>query len=216
MAVRDKSNLEIKRVGVYVDGFNLYHGLRELGRRRLLWLDLRSMITRVLRPHQRLETLNYFTAAIRNDPPAIARQEVYLAALESVGVTVVLGRFQEQLVRCRACGHTRLVYAEKQSDVAIGTTMVADVACGKVDVVMLVSADSDLCAAVRTIRRIDSERATKTRVITVFPPRRRSDSLRVVSDAWFPLGDAVIRQSQLPAIVRGAGGHVYRRPAYWN
>lgn len=216
MAVRDKSNLEIKRVGVYVDGFNLYHGLRELGRRRLLWLDLRSMITRVLRPDQRLETLNYFTAAIRNDPPGVARQQVYLAALESVGVTVVLGRFQEQQVRCRACGHTRLTYAEKSSDVAIGTTMVADVACNRVDMVMLVSADSDLCAAVRTIREIDLDRGTKTRVVTVFPPCRRSESLRVVSDAWFPLGDAVIRQSQLPATVCGANGAVYRRPAYRN
>ncbi|GAA1667712.1 hypothetical protein GCM10009733_076600 [Nonomuraea maheshkhaliensis] len=80
-----QSNLEIKRADVYVDGFNLYHGLRELGRRRLPWLDLRSMITRVLRPDQRLETLDHFTAGVRNDPPGVARQQVYLAAPESVG-----------------------------------------------------------------------------------------------------------------------------------
>ncbi|SDH43316.1 Uncharacterized conserved protein, LabA/DUF88 family [Nonomuraea jiangxiensis] len=203
-------------MGVYVDGFNLYYGLRELGRRRLLWLDLRSMVLRILRSHQRLVALRYFTAAIRNDPPAIARQEVYLAAVQSIGVEVVLGRYQEQLVRCRACGQTRRTYAEKQSDVALGTAMVSDAATGKVDVVMLVSADSDMCAAIHAIRRLDLERGTKTRVVTVFPPRRRSESLRQVSDAWFPLGDAVIRQSQLPDILHAPDGTVYHRPPYWN
>ncbi|MFC5829179.1 NYN domain-containing protein [Nonomuraea insulae] len=214
--MRDKSNPEIERVGVYVDGFNLYYGLRELGRRRFLWLDLRAMAMRVLRSHQRLESLSYFTATIRNDPPAIERQEEYLAALASVGVQVILGRYQEQQVRCRACGHIRRTYAEKQSDVALGVAMATDVAIGKVDAVMLVSGDSDLCAAVHAIRRIDLERETKTRVITAFPPRRRSESLRLVSDAWFPLGDAVIRQSQLPAVIQTPDGAVYRRPPYWN
>ncbi|MEO3800625.1 NYN domain-containing protein [Nonomuraea sp. B1E8] len=203
-------------MGVYVDGFNLYYGLRELGRRRLLWLDLRSMIMRILRAHQRLVALRYFTATIRNDPAAIARQEVYLAAMESMGIQVVMGRYQEQLMRCRACGDTRRTYAEKQSDVALGAAMVADVATGKVDVVMFVSAESDLCAAVHAIRRLDDERATKTRIVTLFPPRRRSESLRQVSDAWFPLGDAILRQSQLPDTVRTPDGAVYHRPPYWN
>ncbi|GGO75022.1 hypothetical protein GCM10012289_49070 [Nonomuraea cavernae] len=34
MAMGDKPNPEFGRVGVYIDGFNLYYGLRELGRRR--------------------------------------------------------------------------------------------------------------------------------------------------------------------------------------
>lgn len=160
--------------------------------------------------------VSYFTAPVRNDPQATARQEVYLAALRCSGARVVLGRFQEQLQRCRACGHTRVTYAEKQSDVALATAMVHDVAAGRVDAVMLLSADSDLCAAVHAIRRIDAERGTKTRVVTVFPPRRRSESLRRVSDAWFPLGDAIVRQSQLPDVLRGPDGVEYRRPVYWN
>lgn len=214
--MRDKSNPETQRVGVYVDGFNMYYGLRELGGRRFLWLDLLGVATRVLRPHQRLVGLNYFSAPIRDDPPATARQEVYLAALECSGARVVLGRFQEQKCRCRACGHKWRVYAEKQSDVALASAMVSDVATGRVDAVMVVSADSDLCAAVHTIRRIDAVRGTKTRVVTVFPPRRRSESLRQVSDAWLPLGDAIVRQSQFPEVVCGSDGTEYRRPAYWN
>lgn len=201
---------------MYVDGFNLYYGLRELGRRRLLWLDLRSLACRLLRPGQRLVTVRYFTAPIRNDPPAIARQEAYMEALQSVGVEVVLGRYQEQTIRCPSCGARRRTYAEKQSDVALAAAMVGDVATDRVDVVMLVSADSDLCAAIQAIKHLDAGRGTKTKVVSVFPPRRRSDRLRQLSDAWFPLGDAVIRQSQLPEVVCGHGGAVYHRPPYWN
>ncbi|GAA3099599.1 hypothetical protein GCM10020001_015280 [Nonomuraea salmonea] len=129
---------------------------------------------------------------------------------------MVLGRFQEQKCRCRACGHKWRTYAEKQSDVALAAAMVDDVATGRVDAVMVVSADSDLCAAVHVIRRIDAVRGTKTRVVTAFPPRRRSESLRQVSDAWLPLGDAIVRQSQFPEVVCGPDGVEYRRPAYWN
>ncbi|MER5997298.1 NYN domain-containing protein [Nonomuraea angiospora] len=212
----DKSNPGIERVGVYVDGFNLYYGLRELGRRRHLWLDLRAMATHLLRPHQRLVGVSYFTAAIRNDPPAVARQETYLAATASLGVQVVMGRYQQQSVQCHSCGATRRTYAEKQSDVALGAAMVADVATRQVDAVMLVSADSDLCAAVHAIRRLNDELAIKTRVITVLPPRRRSEILQRVSDAWFPLGHAVIRRSQLPDVVQASDGCVYHRPQHWN
>ncbi|MDX3100783.1 NYN domain-containing protein [Nonomuraea angiospora] len=216
MAVCDKSIPGIERVGVYVDGFNLYYGLRDLAGRRHLWLDLSAMATRLLRPHQRLVAVSYFTAVILNDPPAKARQEAYLAATESRGVQVVMGRFQEQAVRCHSCGTVRRTYAEKQSDAALTAAIVADVATSQVDVVMLVSADSDLCAAIHAVRQLDEERGTKTRVIAVFPPRRRSNHLRQLSDAWLPLGDAVIRQSQLPDVVHAPDGCVYHRPQHWN
>ncbi|WP_433517421.1 NYN domain-containing protein [Nonomuraea sp. CA-143628] len=216
MAMGDKSNPEFERVGVYVDGFNLYYGLRELGGRRLLWLDLWSMSVGLLQPGQSLVSVRYFTAAIRDDPPAMARQEAYMAAVASRGVEVILGRYQEQVVRCRSCGASRRTYAEKQSDVALATAMVSDVATGQVDVVLLVSADSDLCAAIHGIKQLDERRGTKTKVVAVFPPGRRSNHLRKVSDAWFPLGAAVVRRSQFPDLVRGRDGAVYHRPPHWN
>ncbi|MEU4228071.1 NYN domain-containing protein [Nonomuraea sp. NPDC026600] len=216
MAMGDKSNLEFDRVGVYIDGFNLYYGLRELAGRRLLWLDLWSMSVALLRPGQRLVSVRYFTAAIRDDPPAMARQGAYMAAVASQGVEVVMGRYQEQVMRCRSCGASRRTYTEKQSDVALATAMVGDVATSQVDVVLLVSADSDLCAAIHGIRRLDERRGRKTKVVAVFPPERRSNHLRKVSDAWFPIGAAVVRRSQFPDVVHGRDGAVYHRPPHWN
>ena len=46
---------ETERVIVYIDGFNLYYGLRSMGWRHYLWLDLRQLSENLLRPPQRLE-----------------------------------------------------------------------------------------------------------------------------------------------------------------
>ncbi|MBG0830892.1 NYN domain-containing protein [Planomonospora sp. ID67723] len=215
--MRDKPTGGPARAGVYVDGYNLYYSLRRLGGRRYLWLDLAGLAARLLREDQVLEAVRYFTAPVRRDPGAVTRQRRYLAALECGGaLKVVLGRFQEKRMRCRDCGACWRTYEEKQTDVAIATAMVADVALDRVDVVLLISADSDLCAAVHTIREIDAHRGTKTRIVTVFPPGKSSDRLRGVSDAWFPLGEAVIRRCQLPDVVRGGDGSSYRRPSHWS
>ncbi|MEV5742515.1 NYN domain-containing protein [Microbispora rosea] len=214
--MRDNPVPHVLRVGVYVDGFNLYYGLRSLRGRRYLWLDLHALACRLLKPGQTLTAVRYFTAPIRGDARALARQQTYQAALESLGVEVVLGRFQEQRASCRACGVSWRTYEEKQSDVALAAAMVGDVALDRVDMVLLLSADSDLCAAIEAVRQVDARRGGKTRVVTVFPPGRRSDGLRLASDAWFPLGEAFIRQSQLPDLVPGRDGARYHRPAHWS
>ncbi|OPG04850.1 hypothetical protein B1L11_36765 [Microbispora sp. GKU 823] len=173
-------------------------------------------VVRVLRPGQTLTAVRYFSAHVRGEPAALLRQKTYLAVLESLGVEVVLGRFQEQRASCRACGVSWRTYEEKQSDVALAAAMVGDVALDLVDMVLLLSADSDLCAAIEAVRQVDARRGGKTRVVTVFPPGRRSDGLRLASDAWFPLGEALIRQSQLPDRVSGREGARYHRPAHWS
>jgi hypothetical protein len=69
-----------ERLTVYVDGFNLYHGLKERSGRRLLWLDL-VKLSRLLRPRSSLLRVRYFTAPVLDDPPAASRQGRYQSAL---------------------------------------------------------------------------------------------------------------------------------------
>ena len=57
-----------RRVAVYVDGFNLYYGLRSKGWRRYYWLDLRRLSEQFLRPGQRLVMVRYFTARVFAEP----------------------------------------------------------------------------------------------------------------------------------------------------
>jgi hypothetical protein len=95
----------VVRVAVYVDGFNLYFGLKAKHGRKYLWLDLQALAASLLRPGQTLERTTYFTARVRNDPEGQRRQSDYLDALASHSplVTVVDGRFQEKPRRCRDC-----------------------------------------------------------------------------------------------------------------
>jgi hypothetical protein len=114
-------------VVAYVDGFNLYHGLRARYGRRYLWLDLQALVTRLLKPAQRLVAVRYFTASVRNDPLALARQSAYLGALGTfTGVEIVLGRFQEKNQTCRKCGATWRTYEEKETDVSIAVSLLED------------------------------------------------------------------------------------------
>jgi hypothetical protein len=84
-------------VMAYVDGFKLYHGLKARHCRRYLWLDLERLARRLLKPGQGLAGITYFTASVRNDPAALARQKAYLNALRAVtSVEVVRGRFQHK------------------------------------------------------------------------------------------------------------------------
>lgn len=77
------------RVGVYVDGYNLYYGGRQVcgrGSAGWRWLDIRALATRVIPPSWNAATLArivYCTARVdsRINPGAFADQDVYLKAL---------------------------------------------------------------------------------------------------------------------------------------
>lgn len=199
----------------YVDGFNLYYGLRNKYRHRYLWLDLEQLVRR-LRPNDRIVAVRYFTALVRDDPAALARQRVNLDALSAhTGgtVDVVLGRYQSKTVACRQCGNIWTSYEEKETDVNIAVSIVADAAANASDVALIISADSDLCPAIRTARSLNPGRG----MIAAFPPRRSSFEIRSVIRGAFTIAAADLRNSLLPDTVSDLStGAVYKRPGKWH
>lgn len=202
------------RVRAYIDGFNLYFGLRAQHGRRLHWLDLQQLVTSLLKPGQHLDQVTYFTARVRDDPPAEARQSDYLDALTAhcAVLSIVNGRYQARRQRCRCCGAKWTLYEEKETDVSIATALVEDAALDRFDTALLVSADSDLSPAVRSVKRIDAAK----RIIAAFPPKRRSGDLAAQADGAFTIGDAKLRHAQLPEKVQVDQGVVIERPAHWT
>jgi uncharacterized LabA/DUF88 family protein len=197
-----------------VDGFNLYHGLHDKYRRRYLWLDLERLVRR-LRPQDRIIAVRYFTALVRDEPPALARQRAYLDALRahSGAVEIILGRYQAKTVACRQCGSVWTSYEEKETDVNIAVSLVADAAAGASDIALIISADSDLCPAIRTARALNPGRG----MIAAFPPRRSSFEIRSLIPGAFTIAAADLRNALLPETVRGAAtGRSYKRPGKWR
>jgi uncharacterized LabA/DUF88 family protein len=204
----------MKRVIAYIDGMNLYHGLRDRYGRRQHWLDVEALARSVMLPGQQLNRVYFFTARIRNQPLSELRQETYLSALTANSriIHVVEGRFQERLDRCRSCGVVRTTYDEKETDVNIAAALIRDAVADGYDTALLISADSDLAPAIHTARAI----APAKRFVAVFPPRRRSDVLRRICDAALTIGDAKIRTAQLPNKIVIPSGVVFERPPYWR
>lgn len=132
-----------ERVAAYIDGFNLYFGIRERGRRHL-WLDLERLVRSLLKPHQQLVAVRYFTARVRNDPPAEQRQQTYLNALaaHSSMLDIRQGRFQQKSKTCYSCNSSWYEYEEKETDVSLSVTLLEDGVSQLYDTALIISADS--------------------------------------------------------------------------
>jgi len=213
------------RVICYVDGFNLYYGLRDAGWKRYYWLNVHTLAESLLHPNQRIVATKYFTArrsgAWPGDTPQKAqereasrlRQQVYLQALESwAGVHMYYGHYQLQSKRCRLCKASWLGAEEKMTDAFIASEMLADAFTNQFDVAFLISADGDLVPPVRTIRVMFSDK----KVIACFPPKRTCEELKSTAHAYLRIGRGKFAKSQLPDMVTNLFGHDVQCPKEWR
>ncbi|WP_412542099.1 NYN domain-containing protein [Longispora sp. K20-0274] len=214
-------------VAVYIDGFNLYFGMKAKFGRKHLWLDVVEL-ARQLRPNDQVVVVRYFTAIVKNEPAAAQNQQDYLDALSAHNGALFelnLGRFKDRTIRgCYRCGspYTCICgrpfksYEEKETDVALGVTMVADAALGLADTTLLISADTDLVPALATVRRVKPQQA----IILAMPPGNSRPSRRLTQIGglgYFSINEPALRRSQLPQTVTDQStGNTYVRPAKWS
>lgn len=104
------------RVTAFIDGFNLYHALDDTRLHHLKWVNLRSLCEAYISPSDTLTDVLYFSAYATWRPDEYKRHRVFVAALQSVGVTPVLGRFKEKDRACRRCGTRWKDHEEKETD----------------------------------------------------------------------------------------------------
>jgi uncharacterized LabA/DUF88 family protein len=204
-----------KRVITYVDGFNLYFGMRERGWGRYLWLNLELLATNLLKPYQTLAGVKYFTSRVSGDPKApgkAQRQSTFIDALAiQTDVKIFYGHYRDKSHVCSRCGHEDLVPDEKMTDVNIAVEMMTDAFRDRFDVALLMSGDSDLVGPVKSIRRLFPNKW----VVIAFPPRRVSMDLRTEANASFIIGRKKLADSQFPDEITGPQGHLLRRPSEW-
>ena len=97
----------MQRVMAYVDGFNLYFGLKDSSFKRYYWLDVSALAQSLLKPGQQLLATHDFTARIRANGRNSAdqkRQNDYLEALALRGVRCQFGHYLQKTRQCRQCG----------------------------------------------------------------------------------------------------------------
>ena len=203
----------MERVIAYVDGFNLYYGLRSKGWKRFYWLNIQSLVSHLLKPNQTLVTTKYFTAIVRRPDDKRRRQATFLEALQTLNdFQIYYGHYLADTVTCRNCGHTYETHHEKMTDVNISVELMADAFQDRFDTALLLSADSDLVGPIRALRDLFPAK----RVIVAFPPERVSKALMHTARGHLHIGRDVFAKSQFPDAVAKPGGVVLRRPAEWH
>lgn len=202
------------RVMLYVDGFNLYFGLRTKGWKRYYWLDVQRLGEKLLRPNQSLVGVKYFTADIRGPADKHRRQQTYLDALSTYrpNLTIMRGHYLIKKKQCRRCAYEFEMPEEKKTDVNISTQMVVDAFLDRFDVAILISGDSDLVPPIEAIRQYQPQK----RVVVAFPPARTSEDLKRAAHAWFWINEQKLRLSLLPNPVVKPNGHELYKPTEWK
>jgi uncharacterized LabA/DUF88 family protein len=204
--------MQVERVIAYIDGYNLYHGLREKGWKWAYWLNIQALAKRLLRANQSLIETKYFTSVITEAESRQRRQRVYLEALQTLSdFQIFYGHFMADMVTCKKCGHVYTTYHEKMTDVNIAVEMTTDALQDRCDMALLISADSDLVGLVRNIRNL-----YKTKVIVAFPPARYSANLKKNCNGYTNIGRNVLYQSLFPDELVKPDGFILRRPDSWQ
>ena len=200
---------------VYVDGFNLYFGLKSKGWSRYYWLDLNKLSQNLLKCHQRLSSIKYFTSRIEStiyDPYKHKRQQTYIEALQTIDLcSIYFGHYLRKAIKCNRCGNTWESFEEKMTDVNIGIEMLDDAYCSRFDTAILISGDSDLAGPLKKIKKLFPSK----RIVVAFPPNRVSKQLKQISDAYFTIGRKAFSESQFPDQVKNNAGFTLLRPTKW-
>lgn len=206
----------MQRVISYIDGFNLYFGLKSKGWRKYYWLDLVRLSRALLKPNQQLVQSHYFTARIRNsggNSQDARRQSLWLDALATLpDIEIHYGHYLQKQQICKSCGAQWISHEEKMTDVNIATQLLTDAYEQRFDTALVISGDSDLTTPIKRVR----QRFPEKRVIVAFPPGRHSDQLRKTANGNFTIGEAKLRQNLMPDRITAPTGHTLICPLQWR
>ena len=211
-----------------VDGFNLYHSLREgsrdMGLRKMgtRWLNLNSFLSSYLAnigsalgARTELENIYYFSALATHldasNPAETARHSAYIECLKDTGVKVELGRFKPKHVHCKSCGQTTIHHEEKETDVAISVRLVELGLSNLCEVAVIVSGDTDIAPAVRMAQRL----APQLKIVFAFPYRRKNRELVSLAAFNFDLTPRSYHNHQFSDPVMLADGRSIAKPSGW-
>lgn len=202
----------MERTIVYIDGFNLYFGLKTSGLKRFYWLNVKQMALSVLKRDQILVEIKYFTSRIKDNPGKAARQSKFIDAISTLAdLKIFYGMYQANSIECHACKAKWDKSDEKMTDVNIATELLVDAFGDAFDTAIVVSADSDLVPPIAKIVGL----FPKKKVTVAFPPERKSKHMKKVASAWFDIGRDTIANSQFPNVVKTANGYDVVKPSEW-
>jgi hypothetical protein len=214
----------MNRVIAYIDGFNLYHAIDDIGkpnprkpnasakrRPHLKWLNLWSLCESLLQQGEVLTRVSYFSAYATWLPDAHKRHAEYVRALQYFGVTCIMGHFKSKPRSCKTCGAQWVIHEEKETDVHMAASIVVDACENKFDCAIVITADSDLAPALDIVRT----RFPKKQLLIVAPPARYNHARSLKTAMMLTPGR--LEKHLLPAVAYDANGRpIFTRPSSYS
>lgn len=206
------------RAILYVDGFNLYYGIRNCPGGK--WLDL-DHLARLVLPHYSVEQVKYFTARISappGDPSKPQRQAAYWRALRTLpNLEIIEGNFSSHPVSVRPISPvipsiskvTIMKTEEKGSDVNLATHLLVDAFDRRFQTAIVISNISDLALPIETVVK-------RFGPVIVLNPHLKSPGrrLRLAASQFRPLRRGPVTASQFPMTLSDRYGIIHR-PKGW-
>lgn len=216
--------MDRKRVTFYVDGFNFYYGLKRKKKtdgswKRFYWIDVVKLFEQFLGPDQELEKVIYFTASPL-DAGKSSRQSAFLNAnsiLHPDKFEIVRGKYISKTITCPQCRYSISRPEEKKTDVNLSVRMMDDCFNDRTDIVVLVSADTDLIPPIDFILSNFPDKKVKV----YFPPANHSFDIsgymkaRKTNIVRLESNLSKFNNAVMPETVTD-GSKTYTIPDYWK
>lgn len=213
-----------KRVSFLIDGFNLYHSVKnashdlKLKGKGTKWLNIHSLCNSYLHlfgKDSRIEEIYYFSALANHlqavKPDVVKRHLVFIDGLKSTGVQVELGRFKRKSIICTHCRKMITRHEEKETDVAISAKLLELFMLNKCDMVVLVTGDTDLAAGVKVAQKLFPQKE----ICIAFPYKRKNKELKKLVPTSFQIGAKSYITHQFPDPITLKNGNSLIKPQSW-
>lgn len=192
-----------KKTVFLIDGFNLYHSIRDLIKQyphaTAKWLDIKFLCQSYLHLLDRdaiLDSVYYFSAYAYHlaDPGVVSRHQLCVRALESSGVKTQMSRFKPRDMTCPMCHQSFVRHDEKETDVAISTKLMDLAARNECEFVVLITGDTDIAPAVKSAKLL----CPGIHISFLFPFNRKNRELEQIADSTYKIGVKSYTSHQFP------------------
>ena len=202
----------MNRVAIFIDGFNIYHALNDnLAYHKYKWLNIDKFSRCFISPKDNITDIFYFTSYVTWDSQKLARHQIYVRALQFVGVKPIFGAFRMKDMKCRICHKQYRIPEEKQTDVNIAVKLFQTATMDTWDIALIISGDSDLIPAIEAVKKTFPAK----QIGIAIPIGRSAEELKQVTDFHRKVKQKHLQTCQFDDEITIDHNTILHRPANW-
>jgi len=202
-----------KKVIVFIDGFNLYHAIKDQRTyHKYKWLDLSKLASLYVTKNERIVDILYFTALATWNQSKVKKHKLFIKANEFRGVRTIYGVFKKRDKYCNLCKRRYQTFEEKQTDVNIAIQLFKLSIENKYDKAIIISGDSDLLPSIDAVRKTFPSK----QIGVIIPIGRRAEALKQACDFYMKMKEKHLFSSTFDQKIKINQNEYLECPPSWR